>query len=219
MKRTIRVTGTGSLSQRPDMMRLTLRLSEVIVDYQKALEASSNKTSILRKLIIDEGFEGSDLKTSNFSIDVRNESYTDKEGNWKTKFVGYEYTHILNLEFSFDNSKLGSILGALAASSEIEPVLSISYFVKDTETAKDKLIQNAVENAFHKAKIIAEASSTTLNQIVSIDYSMITLAFETRPINQDMMLERSMAKASYDLNIEPEDIKVSDNVTVVWEIE
>jgi uncharacterized protein YggE len=41
-------------------------------------------------------------------------------------------------------------------------------------------------------------------------------------MRNDMMMEARMApmaaKASYDMDIEPDDIEVSDTVTVVWEI-
>ena len=36
---------------------------------------------------------------------------------------------------------------------------------------------------------------------------------------QDCAIEPMAAGGSYDLNIEPDDIELSDTVTVVWEIE
>jgi hypothetical protein len=41
-------------------------------------------------------------------------------------------------------------------------------------------------------------------------------------MRNDLMMDKRMApmaaKASYDMDIEPDDIEVSDTVTVVWEI-
>ena len=62
----------------------------------------------------------------------------------------------------------------------------------------------------------------TLKEIQSIDYSWGEIDFEYRPMDGAVLAERClaapMAAKSYDLDIEPDDIEVSDTVTVVWEI-
>jgi len=57
-----------------------------------------------------------------------------------------------------------------------------------------------------------------------IDYSWGQINFEVQPMNRMLMAEECLAKpmmaegASYDMDIEPDDIEVSDTVTVLWEI-
>ena len=53
--------------------------------------------------------------------------------------------------------------------------------------------------------------------IIYIDYSWEEIHFESNPINRMVMQED--CGASYDINIEPDNIKVSDTVTLIWEIE
>ena len=58
---------------------------------------------------------------------------------------------------------------------------------------------------------------------LSLDYSSGQINFEVRPMNRMLMAEECCAPVmdgagSYDMDIEPDDIEVSDTVTVLWEI-
>ena len=58
----------------------------------------------------------------------------------------------------------------------------------------------------------------TLKDILSIDYSWGEIDFEMNPMNKMVMCESRSPDDCYDLDIEPDDIEVTDTVTVVWEI-
>jgi uncharacterized protein YggE len=76
-----------------------------------------------------------------------------------------------------------------------------------------------VEDAFAKAGVLAKASGVSLKEIQSIDYSWGEIQFEAHPMRSLAKASNAMyEEASYDMNIEPDDIEVSDTVTVVWEI-
>ena len=217
--KTIRVTGKGQLKLRPDMTRITMNLTGTDPDYVEVLRSSSEKTEALQEIFDRFGFDRSDLKTLNFSVDTEYEGY--QENNvWKQRFLGYRFNHSLKLEFESDNERLGKILYALSHSIA-EPQFNISYTVKDQETAKNELLEKAVKDAFAKAKVLTEASGNTLGEIQSIDYSRGEIIFEAHPVNRLMEAKAMGAmeeSASYDLNIEPDDIEASDTVTIVWEI-
>ena len=92
--------------------------------------------------------------------------------------------------------------------------------MSDPEAIKNLLLGKAVTDAKEKAAVLTQAGGVTLKDIQSIDYSWGEIDFEYRPMRGNMMVEcceAPMAK-SYDLDIEPDDIEVSDTVTVVWEI-
>ena len=76
-----------------------------------------------------------------------------------------------------------------------------------------------VIDAKEKACVLTKAAGTTLKDIQTIDYSWGEIAFESSPMRGAMLCE-SMRKAgdSLDMDIEPDDIEVSDTVTVVWMI-
>ena len=195
--RTIRVTGKGQIKVKPDMTRITMTLTGVFKEYGETLRHSSEDTEALKDVLSAFGFERSDLKTLSFRVDTEYESYRDKNNDYKRRFVGYRFNHVLKVEFESDNDRLGKILYALA-NGKVRPEFRISYTVKDPEAAKNLLLKD----------------------IQSIDYSWGEINFEYKPMGDLMMdcCELPMTEKAYDLDIEPNDIDVSDTVTVVWEI-
>ena len=217
--RTIRVTGKGQIKVRPDTTQITMSLEGLYKDYNETLRLSSQDTETLKDILSGFGFERSDLKTLNFSVDTEYESYKDRDGSYKQRFTGYRYRHMLKVEFDSDNERLGKILYALA-NGKVRPEFRISYTVKDPEATKNTLLGKAVKDAREKASVLTEAAGIGLKDIQSIDYSWGEIDFEYRPMDGGILAERCMAEptAAYSLDIEPDDIEVSDTVTVVWEI-
>ena len=72
--RTIRVTGKGRIKVKPDMTRITLSLEGIYPEYGETLRRSSQDTERLKDLLAGFGFERTDLKTLNFSVDTEYES-------------------------------------------------------------------------------------------------------------------------------------------------
>lgn len=218
--RTIRVTGKGMIKVKPDMMRITLTLRGLQPEYQKALYQSSAMTERLKQVLSTFDFKPSDLKTLRFDINAQYQRY--KVGDeYRQQFQGYRFEHIVKVEFDADNDRLGKVLYALAH-SEVNPEIQISYTVKDREAAKNELLGKAVQDAKAKAAVLTQGAGVALKDIQSIDYSWGQIDFEFRPMTGSLCMEdklESAAPSSYDLNLEPDDIEVTDTVTVTWEIQ
>jgi hypothetical protein len=73
-----------------------------------------------------------------------------------------------------------------------------------------------VADARMKAEIIANAASLQLGDIISMDYSWDDVHVHS-PTRFALMAEK-MDYASAEIDIQPDDIKVSDAVTIVWQI-
>ena len=219
--RTIRVTGKGQIKVKPDMTRITMTLTGLYKEYAETLRHSTEDTEVLKNVIAGFGFERADLKALTFDVDTEYESYREKDGTYKQRFKGYRYNHMMKVEFPSDNDLLGRLLYALAK-CKVAPEFRISYTVKDPEAAKNQLLGNAVSDAKDKAAVLTQAAGVTLKDIQSIDYSWGEINFEYRPMNGEILAEKCMAlpmaEERYDMNIEPDDINVSDTVTVIWEI-
>ena len=218
--RTIRVTGKGQIKVKPDVTRLTITCEGTYKEYGDTLKHSSEDTEKLKDLFEEFVFERADLKTLSFNIDTEYESYQERNV-WKQRFKGYRFSHIMKVEFPSDNDRLGKILYALSK-SPVKPQFRISYTVSDPEGAKNALLGNAVADAKAKAEVLTQAAGVTLKDIQTIDYSWGQVSFEVHPTDRLMTLADCGAAAeedcSYDMDIEPDDIQVSDTVTVLWEI-
>ena len=217
--RTLRVTGKGTIKAKPDTTRLSITLCGTYDEYRTALRHSAEDTKILRTELKRIGLNKEDLKTVSFDIDTKYDSYQDKYNNYRRRFVGYEYTHQLKIEFLSDNTLLGRILGMLSM-SPVDPEFRISFILSDPEEAKNELLGRAVTDAKEKAEVLSRAAGLRLGEIQSIDYSWGRIDFEFSDVNLcmspvDRTLEDSRAM---DIDIDPDDIQVSDTVTVIWEI-
>ena len=216
--RTIRVTGKGQLKVHPDMTRITIELEGTHMDYKDALTESSRATEEMKNLLVPFGFDRSDLKTLSFDVDTQYESYKVKD-EYKRRFVGYKYSHVMKVEFESDNLLLGKILYALAHSS-LHPEFRISYTVKDPEAVKNELLGKAVQNAIAKAEVLSSAAGLKLGEIQDMDYSWGRIDFEYKVMDKCNLPSPGMAENAYNyaMDIEPDDIEVQDTVTVFWEI-
>lgn len=219
MEKIIRVTGKGKLSVKPDTIRLMLTLEDTRETYADTLEQSTMQVELLKSCFEKLGFARTDLKTLNFNVDTEYESYQDKNRNWKRKFVGYKFVHSVKIEFEADNKRLGQVLYALAH-APVCPEFRINYTIKDVESAKNQLLGKAVADSKEKARVLTEAAGVKLGEIVNIDYSWGEIGFVSQPMNKNLMLEEDccMPGGTYDIDIEADDIDVTDTVTVVWQI-
>ena len=216
--RTIRVTGKGQMRVKPDEIRITLSLEGLHPEYGETLRRSAEDTEKIKDLLMGLGFARTDLKTLNFNVDTEYERYQEKN-TYKQRFVGYKYHHQMKVEFDSDNERLERVLYALAK-CPLQPEFRLSYTVKDPEAAKNELLGKAVADAQAKAQTLTQAADVALKDIQSIDYSWAQINFEVEPMSKMLMTEDCAEKSigSYDIDIEPDDIQVSDTVTILWEI-
>ena len=219
-ERIIKVTGKGNLKIKPDMTRITITLEGQNKEYDKTLAQSSRDTEALKDILEKQGFDRTAVRTLMFNIDTKYESYQAWDKSWKERFVGYEFKHMVKVEFDSDNERLGKILYALANAKDIHPDFRLSYTVKDPEASKNALLGKAVADARAKAEVLTVAAGASLKDVKSIDYSWSEFQFEFTPMHKSMVCNNAMpdGAGSLDMDIEPDDIEVSDTVTVVWEI-
>lgn len=218
MNRTITIKGIGKLSLKPDQTVVSLMLKTVHADYDKAMDEAAKHLEQLRSAIAEIGFTKDDLKTTSFDVGTEYENERDKNGNYKQIFVGYRVTHGLKLEFDFDSQRLSKVLGAIAVCIA-EPELNVQFTVKDKKAVDAALLESACANAKVKAEILTKASGVTLGELVSIDYNWGELhLFSQTQYDMEDACMRMASAAPTSIEIEPDDIDVSDSVTFVWEI-
>lgn len=215
--KTIRVTGMGSVSVKPDTTSLRITFGGIYKDYEETVRKSAEKTKILREAIEKSGLPGEALKTKDFSIESEYESYRDYNNDYKKRFLGYKFYHRTQIQFPKDNKMLGRVLYELSLCS-VKVEFSIDYTVKDKDAVKKEVIKRAVKNSREKAEIMAIAAGVSLGEVQSIDYSWGEIDIRTSPVDKLEVRKSYALEPSYDIDIEPDDIDLSDTVTMVWEI-
>lgn len=205
------------MSVKPDTTSLRITFGGIYKDYEETVRQSAEKTKILREAIEKSGLPGEALKTKDFSIQSEYESYRDYNNDYKKRFLGYNFYHRTQIQFPKDNKMLGRILYELSICS-VKVEFSIDYTVKDKDEVKKEVIKRAVENSREKAEIMAIAAGVSLGEVQSIDYSWGEIDIRTSPVDKLEVRKSYALEPSYDIDIEPDDIDLTDTVTMVWEI-
>ena len=216
-KRTIHIKGIGHATQAPDQVVLSLTLTAQNKEYSAAMRIGSQQVEMLREAIVEAGFKASDLKTTNFDVRAVYDNEETKDGKstrYQKVFVGFECRHDLKLTFNLSNDKLNAAVDTIAASLS-QPKISIAFMIKNVDAFADKLLKSAAKDAQRKAKILCKASGVKLGKLLSINYSWTEV-----DVREEMIVcQKYDATSDSSFDFQPEDIKASDTVDFLWEIE
>ena len=216
--KTITIKGIGQIALKPDLIVISMKMETIDKEYDKTMEISANRIDELNKALEEIGFKKESILTTNFHVSTRYESIRDKDGIYKNVFKGYGCIHNLKLEFDFDTKILAKVLSKISLCLA-KPELSITFTIKDQTKANEELLKSATKNAKEKALILSSSSGVTLKDLISINYDFKDISLYS---NTEYTVEnRCMMQAeSYlaNVNIEPDDIKINDTITFVWEI-
>ena len=218
MPRTITVKGMGNAKTSPDYIVISMSLEAQNNDYDETMELAAKQIDYINASLEEIGFEKKAVKTTNFNVRIDYDNVKDKNGNYKRVFNGYVCSHNLKVELDFDTKRLAQTLSAISKCLA-KPELTIRFTVKDPSAINKDLLKSATINAKEKAEILCEASNDELGSLLSIDYNWSELNIYSHTdysLAEDCMA-MPMAKMSA-IEIEPDDIDVSDTATFVWEI-
>lgn len=202
---TISVTGTGTVSGKPDTFSIIATVETTNKNSQTAI---SENTDIVNKaigLLKKSGLKENNIKTENYSLNYRND-YNVKDGEMKY-FVRNQI-----LITSNDLDKAGTVLTALN-NGGVNNIGEINFFIADRKELEDKAYKLAYENAKYKAGLIAGIDNFKVSpKNIDLNYSM------PRPIS---FMLNSTAKADDNpipLTV-PNDIDVSASMNVIFYME
>ena len=204
----ITVKGRGYVSAQPDVVTLSFDVGTKARDYAECVDRLTGRTAALRQDLAAAGADCAELKTTNFSVNV---AYRYDKSRYY--FDGYSASHRLEIELPADKDMLNRVLGAVAkghSGAEIR----IHFSVKDTENLRQQALAEAVRVAKLSADSLAQAAGVKLGKIRSIAHGWdeIRLSGPSYGVVCD-----SVSDAKVD--IDPKDVSISEDVTVVYEIE
>jgi uncharacterized protein len=215
MERKLQITGRGKLSVAPDIILIAFEAEAHEWEYEKTIGALNQKVDQLRTIIERQGIDRKQLKTKDFNI--RKETTRNKQTE-QYEFAGFRATHSLELELPLDKSVINTLLGQIA--SKLNNLdFSIHFGVKDATAQQQALILQAISKAKENATLIAGATGVALLEILDIDYTLRELTIRSQ--RHDYAVYESDMMRTYDAtpDFEPDDIDITDTVTITWRIE
>lgn len=219
MTRTITVKGIGKASAKPDYVVLTLTLESKDIDYERAMDTAADHINRLNAVLCRIGFDEESVKTTAFNVRTDYNRIKDRNGNYQQVFCGYEVTHNLKVAFDFDSARLAQTFNVLSRCS-FHPRISVAFTVKDATAINEEMLRSATINAKRKAEILCESSGVSMGDLIAIDYNWgeLDIYSRTRYDCCDDLEDPFCAVNAKSIDINPDDIDVSDTATFVWEI-
>jgi uncharacterized protein YggE len=215
--RTIAVTGKGSIHVIPDVTRLEVIIESVFKTYDDAYQQAKENSKWMVQIFEYNHKSGKLAKTIRLDITDHTISEYDDEDHYIGQIKdGFDLNQRFKIDLGMDTVLLNKIIrgiGKYIPGAQI----SIGYTVQDPRPSQLKMLERAVKDATEKATIMAEAAGCKLGSVLNIHYGSqeIHVYSEARNIHSN---SEAMACDSSSLDISPDDLGISDNVEVEWEL-
>ncbi len=206
--RWVMVAGHGSVDAVPDSAEIT---TGVVSEAQTAREALTANNAAMGKIVDGlkaAGIDAKDIQTQQFQIHPRYRTYKDRP----QQIEGYTVRNQVSVKVR-EIAKLGEIvdqvvtLGANQASN-------IQFIVSDAEKRKDEARKLAMENAKHRARLLAEAAGARLGPVMTISEEVMG----PRP-PRPMVARSAMSAESVPIEAGSETLRVRVEVVYGLEVE
>ena len=218
MEKLITVKGVGQVTMKPDLVVLALKLETTSRDYDQCMKIAGERGDLLKNALVKGGLPEDSLKTSDFGVNTEYRSEKNRDGNYRSIFVGWKCSHDFKVEFPLDIGRLKTVLHFISE-SRADCKVGVNFTLADSGEAETALLDSAAKNARKKAETLCSAIGVKLGSLVRIDYnwSEINIFSRTR-YDSGLFASAPEAMCCSEPEIDPEDIKLNDNATFVWEI-
>ena len=161
---TITVVGTGSISVKPDILKMTIGVSaqeDTVLDAQGKVDAA---LSAIYAKLKEAGIAETDYKTAQYTVEpVMN--YNDPK-NGQGVLTGFRVVHMIEITFRDIDGAPAIVDGLVKAGANT--IYGTSFGFNDAESMGERAHEEAVKDAQKRAERLAALSNMTLGKIVSV---------------------------------------------------
>ncbi len=203
--KTIKVTGDSVISSEPDQATFVVGVRTVSEDAERASRENAEKMSAIKEALMGEGIDEDDLSTSGYRVMTRTRRTDDV-----IRIIGYEVSNSLNVKTD-DIESVGKYID-IAVNRGANNVSSINFGIKNSDELKYKALKLATEQAYTKAKYIAEGFNGTIKEVIHVSEGRSAYT----PIRMDsfeMMMDSESASPT--TLIEAGDVEISARIEMI----
>ena len=208
------VTGEAALEKPADQLHISLAVVSNNPEAAKAVSENSRKMNRVIDALKRLGLTEKEYETGHFSITPRYQPRPRNSGNdWKPQIIGYTVENSLNIKTT-QLSLIGDIIedGVDAGANSVS---SISFDLADRRKHRAEAIREATMNARADAEALAQAAGVKLVRVLSVN---LDGARSPSPMPMEKVFMARGAADSAPPPIQPGDVTVRANVTLVYEI-
>jgi uncharacterized protein YggE len=201
----ISVSGTGSASGPPDVMRVRLAATAMRTTVAAALAASEEAARQIRLALRAAGVSPADAATAGLAVNAE-QVWSEQTG---PRITGYRSEHQLAITLR-DLGSAGRSLGeAVAAGGDEVRLDGVSFEVEDDAPLRERARVAAWDDALRRARQLAELAGRELGEVREITEQS---GYPVRPIGES---RRAEAMAT-DVAVEPGAVDVQVTLAVQW---
>lgn len=205
----ITVADTAEVKGKPDTAYVTFGVATSNRIAALAAEQNAEKTDKVIKALVEAGISKSDIKTDDYSFYPQMDYDKDPP-----KVVGYRASNQVKVTTK-DMAKVGKIIDT-GIKSGATAVDGVKFDIRDKDGLRRKALSEAVKKSHKKAQAIAEAMGAELGRAKSASESVESTAYKLSPGLNKMMAYDADGRA--DTAIIPEDVKVTAEVSIIYDI-
>ncbi len=173
-KRLISVTGQAEMYVKPDVATASFGVETNASTAQEAQKLNSSAMNRVISVLKGKGIAEADIQTSNFSLYPIYEQQSDRPYVQQMTVTGYRCSNTVTVRIK-NISNVGSIIDA-AIGAGATNVNSVSFGVLDSKKYEDEMLAKAVENARHKADIMAKAAGVNITGIFKMSDGWVSVS-------------------------------------------
>ncbi len=202
---TVSVSGSGTATERPDTLTISMTVRNVAKSAARALTVNNRDTLAVERVFFTAGVPRADVATANVSVGVADNA----AGNP----IGYAAEHDLTVTLR-NLGKSGAVLGAAArAAGNDVSITSTSYSITNAASGEAAARAAAMKDAFARAQGFAAAAGERVGAIERItDTSSDTGPIVFTPQN----LGATAKSAASPVPLQPGSQTVNASVNVVF---
>ena len=204
-KRTMTLTGSGSVTATPDKAVLNLGVETEAKTADEALLSNNEAMHAVTQVLSDAGLASEDIQTSTFSVSPQ-VVYPSQSRNERPRITGYKVTNQVRVTIR-QISDIGTLLDK-AVTAGANRINDISFTVSEPQPLLDEARRLAVRDAMRKAKLFAEEAGVKLGSILSITEATTGTVPQYRHTN--------IAAAEAAVPIAPGQESLQIQVTITW---
>lgn len=226
------MSGRGEKDYAPDQIIASVTFNHHAKTYDEALRGGVEKVkNYIDSITEATEFTAEDFKTHAYRVNeqyhtnrIEPKTEEDLKKNLEVRISdGFFFFQYAQVEFDYDKARLAKLL---AISSKIPgaPMLHIDFRLKDIEEKKRELIAVAYEDAKKKAEALAAAAHKDLRDCVRVHIDAVAASGMTDMMYADAAPRFAKAASALEQEIKtidetfrPDDIKVSKEISCVWE--
>ena len=211
LQRGISVNGSGKVSGKPDVAKLSLGVQAEADTVQSARDRAAISLDAIIKTLKTNGVAEKDIQTQQLNIQPQ---YDYNNGNQRLR--GFQVTNTLSVTVRDINKTSQIVDDAVKAGGNETTIQNLAFTIDNPADLQNQAREKAVADARSKAATLAKSAGVSLGDAMTISENSYTPVFYDA--RAGVAADKSAQSAAPQTPIQPGELDVTVDVAITWTI-